>query len=190
MAVNTLKSGTLNVRELQEFLGHHSLEMTETYLQIGSDDAIDAYKERGGPPEARALAYLDRPWKLGLNPRISVMYALVINKHNPFSQIDMKADSFVDAIENKERNQNGGGINDEFEVNYGDWEGETAYKWFRYSPLDECPRCGEYKLGYYTFEQGGFLGNKYLRGCHCRNCEYTDEVIKDPCKKLSPRSDF
>jgi integrase/recombinase XerD len=52
MAVNTLKAGTLNVRELQEFLGHHSLEMTETYLQIASDDATDAYKDRGGPPEA------------------------------------------------------------------------------------------------------------------------------------------
>lgn len=51
MAVNTLKAGTLNVRELQEFLGHHSLEMTETYLQIASDDATDAYRERGGPPE-------------------------------------------------------------------------------------------------------------------------------------------
>ncbi len=51
MAVNTLNAGTLNVRELQEFLGHHSLEMTETYLQIASDDATDAYRERGGPPE-------------------------------------------------------------------------------------------------------------------------------------------
>lgn len=52
MAVNTLKAGTLNVRELQEFLGHHSLEITETYLKIASDDATDAYIDRGGPPEA------------------------------------------------------------------------------------------------------------------------------------------
>jgi integrase/recombinase XerD len=51
MAVNTLKAGRLNVRELQEFLGHHSLEMTETYLQIASDDATDAYLDRNGPPE-------------------------------------------------------------------------------------------------------------------------------------------
>lgn len=51
MAVNSLKAGTLNVRELQEFLGHHSLDVTEAYLKIASDDATAAYKERGGPPE-------------------------------------------------------------------------------------------------------------------------------------------
>lgn len=51
MAVNSLKAGTLNVRELQEFLGHHSLDVTESYLKIASDDATAAYKERGGPPE-------------------------------------------------------------------------------------------------------------------------------------------
>ncbi|WP_380674596.1 tyrosine-type recombinase/integrase [Salinigranum sp. GCM10025319] len=51
MAVNSLKAGTLNVRELQEFLGHHSLDVTEAYLKIASDDATTAYKQRGGPPE-------------------------------------------------------------------------------------------------------------------------------------------
>ncbi|WP_239524439.1 tyrosine-type recombinase/integrase [Halogeometricum borinquense] len=52
MAVNTLKAGTMNVRELQQFLGHHSLSVTEEYLKIASDDAVDTYKAKGGPPEA------------------------------------------------------------------------------------------------------------------------------------------
>lgn len=52
MAVNTLKASTMNVRELQQFLGHHSLSVTEQYLKIASDDAVDAYKDKGGPPEA------------------------------------------------------------------------------------------------------------------------------------------
>ena len=52
MAVNTLKAGTLNVRELQEFLGHSDLETTEKYLKIASEDATDKYHDKGGPPEA------------------------------------------------------------------------------------------------------------------------------------------
>lgn len=52
MAVNSLKANTLNVRELQEFLGHHSLDVTEAYLKIASDDATDKYHDKGGPPEA------------------------------------------------------------------------------------------------------------------------------------------
>lgn len=52
MAVNTLKAQTMNVRELQEFLGHHSLSVTEEYLKIASDDAVTVYQEKGGPPEA------------------------------------------------------------------------------------------------------------------------------------------
>jgi len=52
MAVNTLKAGTLNVRELQELLGHSDLETTEKYLKIASDDATDKYHDKGGPPEA------------------------------------------------------------------------------------------------------------------------------------------
>lgn len=52
MAVNTLKEGTLNVRELQEFLGHSDLETTEKYLKEASDNATDRYHDRGGPPEA------------------------------------------------------------------------------------------------------------------------------------------
>jgi integrase/recombinase XerD len=52
MAVNILKAGTMNVRELQDFLGHHSLSVTEEYLKIASDDHVDTYKEKGGPPEA------------------------------------------------------------------------------------------------------------------------------------------
>jgi len=51
MAVNTLKAGTMNVRELQEFLGHSELGVTETYLKIASDSAVDTYQENGGPPE-------------------------------------------------------------------------------------------------------------------------------------------
>jgi len=51
MAVNTLKAGTLNVRELQSFLGHSDLSTTEKYLKIASDDATDKYLDRGGPPE-------------------------------------------------------------------------------------------------------------------------------------------
>jgi integrase/recombinase XerD len=51
MAVNSLKAGTLNVRELQDFLGHSDLETTEKYLNIASDDATDAYRRNGGPPE-------------------------------------------------------------------------------------------------------------------------------------------
>jgi len=51
MAVNTLKAGTMNVRELQEFLGHSELGVTETYLKIASDSAVDTYRENGGPPE-------------------------------------------------------------------------------------------------------------------------------------------
>lgn len=51
MAVNTLMAGTMNVRELQDFLGHTELETTEVYLNIASDDHVDTYKEKGGPPE-------------------------------------------------------------------------------------------------------------------------------------------
>ncbi|MBP1985851.1 tyrosine-type recombinase/integrase [Halolamina salifodinae] len=51
MAVNSLKAGVMNVRELQEFLGHSDLETTEKYLKIASDDATDAYRRNGGPPE-------------------------------------------------------------------------------------------------------------------------------------------
>ena len=52
MAVNTLKAGTMNVRELQDFLGHSDLETTEKYLKIASEDAVNSYKDSGGPPEA------------------------------------------------------------------------------------------------------------------------------------------
>ena len=51
-AINSLKENVLNVRELQELLGHSSLETTETYLEIASKDATDKYKESGGVPEA------------------------------------------------------------------------------------------------------------------------------------------
>jgi integrase/recombinase XerD len=51
MAVNSLKAGTLNVRELQDILGHSDLETTEKYLKIASDDATDKYHDSGGPPE-------------------------------------------------------------------------------------------------------------------------------------------
>lgn len=51
MAVNSLKAGTLNVRELQDILGHSELETTEKYLKIASDDATDKYHNTGGPPE-------------------------------------------------------------------------------------------------------------------------------------------
>jgi len=51
MAVNSLSVGTLNVRELQEILGHSDLETTEKYLKIASDDATDKYHNTGGPPE-------------------------------------------------------------------------------------------------------------------------------------------
>ena len=52
MAVNSLKAGTLNVRELQELLGHSNLSVSEKYLKIASKDATDKYHEKGGPPEA------------------------------------------------------------------------------------------------------------------------------------------
>lgn len=52
MAVNALKDGTLNVRELQELLGHQDLETTEQYLKIASEDATSKYHKFGGPPEA------------------------------------------------------------------------------------------------------------------------------------------
>lgn len=51
-AVNTLKHNVLNVRELQEILGHTSLETTEIYLEAASDDAKDRYRQNGGVPEA------------------------------------------------------------------------------------------------------------------------------------------
>jgi len=51
MAVNTLKANNMNVRELQQFLGHSELETTEIYLNIASDSAVDVYKNKGGPPE-------------------------------------------------------------------------------------------------------------------------------------------
>lgn len=51
MAINTLESGAMNVRELQEFLGHAELETTEQYLKIAADGAVDAYKDANGPPE-------------------------------------------------------------------------------------------------------------------------------------------
>lgn len=51
MAVNSLTAGTMNVRELQEFLGHSDLETTEKYLDIASDGAVDKYIASGGPPE-------------------------------------------------------------------------------------------------------------------------------------------
>lgn len=51
MAVNTLDAGRMNVRELQEYLGHHSLDVTERYLEITSDGATDKYHEMDGVPE-------------------------------------------------------------------------------------------------------------------------------------------
>ena len=51
MAVNSLTAGTLNVRELQEILGHSDLDTTSKYLKIASDDATDKYHSSGGPPE-------------------------------------------------------------------------------------------------------------------------------------------
>ena len=51
MAVACLDAGTMNVRELQQFLGHAELETTEVYLKIASDGAVDKYKAKGGPPE-------------------------------------------------------------------------------------------------------------------------------------------
>ena len=50
-ACNLLDAGVLNVREIQEFLGHSDLETSESYLKIVSKDATDKYIERGGPPE-------------------------------------------------------------------------------------------------------------------------------------------
>lgn len=51
MAINCLKAGTMNVRELQDFLGHTDLETTETYLNMASDDHVDKYHDTHGPPE-------------------------------------------------------------------------------------------------------------------------------------------
>jgi len=51
MAVNSLSAGNLNVRELQDILGHSSLETTEKYLKIATESATDKYHATGGPPE-------------------------------------------------------------------------------------------------------------------------------------------
>lgn len=98
----------------------------------------------------------------------------------------MRESDFLEAIEDKERkNEANPKAERDVKVEWGQWKGKSVFKWYRYSPLDECPRCGEYKLAYYTFDAGGLMGNKFLRGRHCRNCEYTDEVDEDPTRKLS-----
>ncbi|GAB7013528.1 hypothetical protein [Halolamina salina] len=95
----------------------------------------------------------------------------------------MKEEDFLEAIEEKERKDEGDST-----VQWGQWKGKSVLNWYRYSPLDECPRCGEYKLAHYTYHKGSLMGNKYLRGKHCRNCEYTDEVDEDPTRKLTDGS--
>jgi hypothetical protein len=98
----------------------------------------------------------------------------------------MDEEGFLEAIEEKERkNEANSKAERDIEVEWGQWSGKSVFSWYRYSPLDECPRCSEYQSAYYTVDAGGLMGNKYLRGRYCRNCEYTDEVDKDPTRNLS-----
>jgi predicted nucleic-acid-binding Zn-ribbon protein len=101
----------------------------------------------------------------------------------------MEKNEFVTTIENKDRKTNSGEykpttLNASLEINFGQWQGRKVENHYEYSPLDECPRCGEFNYAYFAFERVGTVrSDKILRGAHCRNCQYTDEVNGDPSKK-------
>jgi len=103
----------------------------------------------------------------------------------------MKEGEFFEAIEDKQsdywsKRAGGSGI----EINWGQWKGKGRHvdsKW-EYNPNDECPRCGEYKFRYYAYRSGKAVrSDRYLRGGHCSNCGYNEEVDSDPSKNVTQK---
>lgn len=91
----------------------------------------------------------------------------------------MDTDTFLRAIKGKKRE-----TRRKVDVRYGQLANKTVHTSYTYTPLDECPRCKTYNVEYYTHRHEYAAGTDYVRGRHCENCEYTEEVDDDPSDSL------
>jgi hypothetical protein len=96
----------------------------------------------------------------------------------------MEVNTFLRAIKRKDRQKLR-----EANISYGQWENKSLVTTYKYTPLDECPRCNAYDLEYYTLKAKSFQtylkSFDYVRGRHCKNCKYTEEVDDDPSNQLT-----